>query len=84
MSYCRGGQCQYPGGCFEKARYPIYHTIDGKKEWIWVCGFHEKAIGDENLRRLGGRYRSGKRLRRFSRLEGTPIVEGILWGKKRR
>ena len=49
------GQCQYPGGCFDKARYPLYYTDPqtGVKEWIWVCDFHEKVIARENLTRAG-------------------------------
>ena len=44
------------GGCQKLAEYNLYKTFpNGKKEWLYVCKEHEKEIGDENMRRAGGR-----------------------------
>ena len=48
-------QCQV-GGCVNPAEYGLFRTLNGKKEWLHVCRLHEKNIGDENMRRTGGRY----------------------------
>ena len=48
-------RCQYEN-CFEEARYQLYRTYkDGRKKWIHVCKKHEKIIGFQNLKMLGGK-----------------------------
>jgi len=50
------GRCQVEG-CNSVAKYGLYHTsANGKKVWLNVCREHERIIGDENMRRAGGRY----------------------------
>jgi len=39
-------------GCKSEAKFALYRTRDGKKEWLQVCGNCERKIGDENMRRL--------------------------------
>ena len=46
----RLGKCQVHG-CNQPARYGLYRTTDGKKEWIYVCRRHESEMGYENLMR---------------------------------
>ena len=48
----RLGKCQVHG-CNQPARYGLYRTTDGKKEWIYVCRRHESEMGYENLMRVG-------------------------------
>jgi len=46
-------------GCPNLAKYALYKTFpDGTKKWLKVCGQHEEEIGNENMRRAGGRYES--------------------------
>ena len=48
--------CQIEG-CNRMSKYNIYRNCaDGKKVWLNCCERHEKIIGDENMRRAGGRY----------------------------
>ena len=48
---CEVEYCQY------FAKYALYKTyLDGIKKWLQVCRLCEKEIGDENMRRAGGRY----------------------------
>ena len=54
------GKCQIPG-CQQKAEFNLFWTFDGKKEWVNVCKKCEREIGDENLRRVGGRYEGKKK-----------------------
>jgi len=43
------------------AKYGLYRTsANGEKVWLNVCGEHERIIGDENMRRAGGRYEQPK------------------------
>ena len=50
------GQCQVEG-CNRLARWALYRTNpDGRKVWLHVCDEHERIIGNENMRRAGGRY----------------------------
>lgn len=51
----KGGQCQVEG-CLNPAKYNLFRTSNGKKVWLDVCEKHERIIGDENMRRAGGRY----------------------------
>lgn len=54
------GKCQIEG-CNKLAQYGLYRTtLMGEKEWLYVCRYHEKIIGDENMRREGGRYEGRK------------------------
>jgi len=49
-------QCQI-NECSLVAEYGIYYTnANGEKVWLNVCGDHERIIGNENMRRAGGRY----------------------------
>ena len=56
-------------GCTKKAKFGMYRTIDGKKEWLHVCKECERDIARENLIRAGvlvkknghGRYNYKKR-----------------------
>jgi len=42
-------------GCLDKAKYNLYrYNPDGTKDWVYVCGSHEKEIGHSNLRRAEG------------------------------
>ena len=52
------GQCQIDG-CYEPAQYDLYRTSHGQKVWLHVCAYHEKIIGDKNMRRVGSRYQKG-------------------------
>jgi len=49
------GRCKVES-CNSAAKYGLYRTSNGKKVWLNVCGEHERIIGDENMRRAGGRY----------------------------
>ena len=52
----RADVCQVKD-CINLARYNLYKTnSNGEKIWLYVCVKHEKIIGDENMRRAGGRY----------------------------
>ena len=44
------GRCQIPT-CPHKAKYGLFWTVQRVKKWVYVCGFHERSIGDENERR---------------------------------
>ena len=51
------GRCQVEEGCNSAAKYGLYRTsANGKKVWLNVCRACERKIGDENMRRAGGRY----------------------------
>jgi len=55
------GRCQVEEGCNNAAKYGLYRTsANGEKVWLNVCGEHERIIGDENMRRAGGRYEQPK------------------------
>ena len=44
--------------CGKPAKYKIYKTFpDGHKEFISVCRKCERKIGDDNMKRAGGRYK---------------------------
>ena len=43
--------------CSKTAEYSLHKTYpDGTKKWIRVCRECEQEIGNENMRRAGGRY----------------------------
>lgn len=49
------GECQI-SGCDNKAQYNLYKNMPkGVKRWIQVCDRCERAIGDANARRVGGK-----------------------------
>lgn len=53
-----GEVCQEEG-CIEKARYKLFrYNKDGTKSWVSVCKKHELKIGNDNMRRAGGRIES--------------------------
>uniref|UniRef100_A0A6M3M6S1 Uncharacterized protein n=1 Tax=viral metagenome TaxID=1070528 RepID=A0A6M3M6S1_9ZZZZ len=60
MTKLKLGQCQVEG-CSSEAKYKLFRTLKGKKEWLSVCRLHEKHIGDENMVRSGGRYEEGEK-----------------------
>jgi len=41
------GKCQVTG-CNRKAKFNLYHTVDGVKTWKNVCDQCVLIIGDEN------------------------------------
>jgi len=52
----RLGKCQV-SGCQARAKNSLYQLQpSGEKVWVHVCEPHERRIGDENMRRAGGRY----------------------------
>ena len=55
MEKLKLGKCQVEG-CNDSAKYGLYRTKNGQKEWLHVCRLHEGQIGSENMRRAGGRY----------------------------
>jgi len=44
------GMCQI-NGCKNLAHFGLYHTIGDAKSWIYVCPYHERIVGNENLLR---------------------------------
>jgi len=45
----RTSRCQFEA-CGRERRYWIgYYSVNGKQEWIPVCGTHDKFIGRHNL-----------------------------------
>ncbi len=45
-------QCQIKG-CNNPAQWALYRTNpDGEKLWLYVCRYHERIIGDENMGEL--------------------------------
>lgn len=50
------GQCEITE-CQKPAKYALYKTFSsGKKVWLHVCKGCEAEIGNENMKRVGGRY----------------------------
>lgn len=49
-------QCEV-NGCQQPAKYALFKTFpNGEKRWLHVCKDHEAEIGNENMKRAGGRY----------------------------
>jgi len=72
MAKAKLGPCQVEG-CHTPAKYGLYKTYfhsflnspsKGIKKWLHVCRLDERLIGNENLKRAGGRYK---------RVEGLPL-----------
>lgn len=56
-------------GCPHDAKYGLFRTKDGKKDWLHVCSSHEEEIAKENIERSGG-YIKKKTYRNQCRSEG--------------
>ena len=45
--------CQVTG-CKSPAKFGLNRVnLNGSKQWLWVCGKHDREIGNENLYRAG-------------------------------